>query len=123
MTGQIPARCRSATSFGPVCNQNSVIEFGLNENLQSPGKTGSNNIITRMWADAQRDGRQPNIGGALCESSIIPFLVPSYKVWWTAAARVPCSNAAKTRKSLKLEGVPQTRQQISAVSSPKFTIL
>jgi len=30
MTGQIPARCRSATSLGPVCDQDSVMEFGLN---------------------------------------------------------------------------------------------
>ena len=37
--------------------------------------------------------------------------------------RVPCSNAAKTRKTLKFAGVPQTHQQISAVSRPKFTIL
>jgi len=27
--GQIPACCRSATSFGPVCDQDSVMEFGL----------------------------------------------------------------------------------------------
>jgi len=26
---------------------------------------------------------QPNIGGALCKSSEIPFLVPRYKVWLT----------------------------------------
>jgi len=37
---------------------------------------------------------QPNIGGALCESSVIPFLVPRRKVWLTPAAGVPCSNAA-----------------------------
>ena len=37
---------------------------------------------------------QSNIGGALCESSVIPFLVPHHKVWLTAVARVPCSNAA-----------------------------
>jgi len=24
---------------------------------------------------------QPNIGGAVCESSVIPFLVPRRKVW------------------------------------------
>jgi len=38
---------------------------------------------------------QPNIDGALCESSVIPFLVglPRHIVWLTAAARVPCSNA------------------------------
>jgi len=37
---------------------------------------------------------QPNIGGALCESSVIPFLVRRRKVWLTPAAGVPCSNAA-----------------------------
>ena len=37
---------------------------------------------------------QPNIGGAVCESSVIPFLLPRHKVWLTAAARVPCSNGA-----------------------------
>jgi len=38
-----------------------------------------------MWADAQRDGQaiQPNTGGALCESSVIPLLVPRRKVWLT----------------------------------------
>jgi len=37
---------------------------------------------------------QPNIGVALCESSVIAFLVPRRKVWLTPAAGVPCSNAA-----------------------------
>jgi len=37
---------------------------------------------------------QPNIAGALCEGSVIPFPVPRHKVRLTAAARVPCSNAA-----------------------------
>ena len=37
---------------------------------------------------------QPNIGGAVCESSVIQFLVPCRKVWLTPAAGVPCSNAA-----------------------------
>jgi len=45
------------------------------------------------------------------------------KVWLTPTTRVPCSNAAKTRNPLKLAGQPQTRQQISAVIGPKFTIL
>jgi len=31
---------------------------------------------------------QPNIGGAVCESSVIPL------IWLTPAAGVPCSNAA-----------------------------
>jgi len=35
-----------------------------------------------------------NIGGDLCESSVIPFLVPRRKVWLMSAAEVPCSNAA-----------------------------
>jgi len=129
--------------------------------------------LTRMWADAPVMAAQPNIGGALCESSVFPFLVPRHKVWLTAAARVPCSNAAngrkvnfaagkipsggkspqkciysvpvqektsckvlltsverrqcsdeaKMRNRLKLAGVPQTRQRISAISGPKFTIV
>jgi len=123
---------------------------------------------------------QPNIGGALCESSVIPFLVRRRKLSLTPTARVPCSNAtnierktwtqsefctsqnsvtgqeprkmytrctspgdgrtscevwltsverrrysnkAKTRNPLKFAGVPQTRQQISAVGRRKFTIL
>jgi len=36
---------------------------------------------------------------------------------------MPNVMAAKTRNPLKFAGVPQTRQQISAVSKPKFTIL
>jgi len=83
-------------------------EFGANP------FSGSRDIsyTTRMWASAQRYGR--------------PALAPSIqgrKVWLTPITRVPCSNAAKTRNSLKFGGVPQTRQQISAVSRPKFTIL
>jgi len=41
---------------------------------------------------------QPNIGGALCKSSIIPFLVPCHKVWLTPAAGVLCSNTANIRE-------------------------
>ena len=44
-------------------------------------------------------------------------------VWLTPTTRVPCSNAAKTQKPLKLAGVPQTNETISADSMPKFTIL
>ena len=54
---------------------------------------------TRMWANAQRDGR------------------PDEHRWR------PLFNAAKTRNPLKFAGVPQTTGCISAVSRPKFTIL
>jgi len=37
---------------------------------------------------------QPNIGGAVCESSVIPFLVARRKVCLTPTAPVPRSNAA-----------------------------
>ena len=56
----------------------------------------------------------PNIGGALC-STPQRLLTPT--------TSVPCSNATKTRNPLKFTGVPQTRQQISAASGPKFTVL
>jgi len=56
----------------------------------------------------------PNIGGAS---------VQRRKVWLTPTTGVPCSNTAKTRNPLKLDGVPQTTGPISAASGPKFTIL
>jgi len=45
------------------------------------------------------------------------------KVRLALTARVPCTNAAKARNPLKLGGVPQTTERISAVSGPKFTVL
>jgi len=58
----------------------------------------------------------PNIGGALCST---PQSLADANCW------IPCSNAAKTRNPLKFAGVPQTRQQFSAVAviEPKFTKL
>jgi len=38
---------------------------------------------------------QPNIGDALCESSVITFLVRRRKVWLTPAAGLPCNAANK----------------------------
>jgi len=48
-----------------------------------------------MWANAQRDGRP---AGALC--STLQSLADAHY-------RVPCSNAAKTRNSLKFAGMPK----------------
>jgi len=45
------------------------------------------------------------------------------KVWLTPTSRVLRSNAVKTRNPLKFAVVPKTRQQISAVSRRKFTII
>ena len=56
----------------------------------------------------------PNIGGAL-------YSTPQSLA--DAHCYMPCSNAAKTRKPLKVAGVPQTPERISAASKPKFTIL
>ena len=57
-----------------------------------------------------------------CRILVAPS-VQRRKVWLTLTTRVPCSNVAKTRNPLKSAGVPQARQQISAVSRLKFTIL
>jgi len=54
----------------------------------------------------------PNIGGALCST---PQSLADAHYY------MPCSNAGKTRKPLKVAGVPQTPE--SAASRPKFTIL
>ena len=45
---------------------------------------------------------QVNIGGALCESSVIPFLVPSRKVWLTPAAKVLCSSTLAIQENARL---------------------
>ena len=67
-----------------------------------------------MWANAQRDGRP-------AEYRWRPLF--NTAVWLTPTTRVPCINAAKTRNPLKLLGVPQTNETISATSGRKFTIL
>jgi len=56
----------------------------------------------------------PNIGGALC---------PTPQSLADAHYYMPCSNAGKTQKPLKLAGGLQTGKPISAASGPKFTIL
>jgi len=48
-----------------------------------------------------------NIGGTLCST---PQSLADDHYW------MPCNNAARTQNLLKFAGVPQTRQQISAVS-------
>jgi len=67
-----------------------------------------------MWANAQRDSRPAEYRWRHLLNAV---------VWLTPTTRVPCSNAAKTRNPLKLTGVPQTNETISAASGPKFTVL
>jgi len=55
-----------------------------------------------------------NIGSAVCST---PQSLADTHYY------MPCSNAAKTRNPLKLAGVPQTNERISATRGPKFTIL
>jgi len=67
---------------------------------------------------------QPNIGGTLCESSVVPFLVPRHKVWLTAAARVPCSNAANIgeRKTWTQSELCSWQNSLRRQESPKMYI-
>jgi len=71
-------------------------------------------LITRMWANAQRDGRpayyswRPLFNGA---------------VWLTPTTSVLCSNAAKTRNPLNLQGCPKLAnrsQSLVGRSSPYY---
>ena len=55
-------------------------------------ETNRNQNVGRPMPNAM--AAQQNTGGALCKSSLIPYLVPCRKVWLTLAARVLCSNAA-----------------------------
>ena len=67
-----------------------------------------------MWANAQRDGRP-------AEYRWRPLF--NAAVGLTPTSRVPCSNAAKMRNSIKFAGVHQTNERISATRGLKFTIL
>ena len=64
-------------------------------------------VELEMWANAQHDGRP-------AEYRWRPLF--NAAVWLTPTTRVPCSNAAKMRNPLKLPGVPQTNETISAAS-------
>ena len=67
-----------------------------------------------MWANAQLDGRPAEYRWRPLFNAAVS-LMPT--------TRVPCSNTAKMRNSLKFAGVPQTGKPISAASGPKFTTL
>ena len=86
-------------------------------------KTISHLGATRIWADAQRNGRPAEYRWRRLRNFHNSVPCPRRKVWLMATAEVPCSNAAKMRNPLKFAGVPQTTGPISAASGPKFTIL
>jgi len=67
-----------------------------------------------MWANAQRDGRPAKYRWRPLFNAAVSL---------TPTTRVQCSNAAKTQNPLKVPGVPQTNERISAASGPKLTIL
>jgi len=69
---------------------------------------------TRMWANAHCDG---------CPAEYRWCPLFNAAVSLTPTTRVLCSNAAKMQNPLKLTGVRQTNETISAASRPKFTIL
>jgi len=64
----------------------------------------------------------PNVMADPAKYEVAPS-IQRRKVWLTPTTEVPCSNAAKTRNTLKLSGVIQTTGPISAASGQKFTIL
>ena len=81
-----------------------------------------------MWADARRDGLpakkyRPRWRRLRNFRNSIPCTTPQSLADARCRSAQPCSNAAKTQKTLKLPGVPQTNEMISADSGPKFTIL
>ena len=57
---------------------------------------------------------QPNIGGALCSSSVISFLLQRHKVWLTPAAGVPCTNATNIGNARLGRKVNFARGEISS---------
>jgi len=80
-------------------------------NLMPTTELLRSNSNTRMWANAQRDGRRAEYRWGCVNAA---------KFGWRPECR---ANAAKTRNPLKFAGVPQTGKPISAASGLKFTIL
>ena len=68
-----------------------------------------------LFAAVKTFANRPRIDKVIAMVRVAPF--------FDSQCRVPCSNAAKTRNPLKFAGVPQTLQQVSAASRPKFTTL
>jgi len=89
-------------SFSLLCVKSSVLRMTLKQRE------------LEIWANAKRYGRP-------AEYRWRPLL--NAAVWLMPTTRVPCSNAANMRNPLKLAGVPQTNETVSAASGPKFTIL
>jgi len=69
-----------------------------------------------MWTNAQRDGRS-------AEYRWRPLSNAAKFGWRPLLECMPYSNAAKTRNPLKFALMPQTPEQISAISGLRFTIL
>ena len=69
-----------------------------------------NTVYTRMWANAQRDGRPAKYRWRPLFNAAVSL---------TPTTRVPCY-AAKTRNPLKLAGVPKNNEMISAASRPRI---
>ena len=72
-------------------------------------------------ADAQRDDRPGEY--RWCPLRKFRDFIPCTTPQTLADALSSSAIAAKTRNPLKFAGVLQTRQQISAASRPKFTIV
>jgi len=68
---------------------------------------------------------QPNIGGAVYESSVIPFLVPRSKVWLSPTGRVPFINAANIgeRKTWTQSEVCTWQNAVREQEPPKYVYI
>ena len=64
----------------------------------------------------------PNIGGALCESYIIPFLLP--RLWLMPTASVPCSNADNTGecKTWTQSAFCTWQNSVKGKETPKYSV-
>jgi len=78
--------------------RNRTIHIGQMSYADPPKYCNVKQKQTRMWADAQRDGRPAEYWWRPCGSSIISFFVPCRNVWLMPITRVPCSNAANIRE-------------------------
>jgi len=103
-----PISCKSSAGQGKLAGQRPTFYHCATQNEFC---TGQNSV----------KGQEPPKMYTYCSSP--GDRQTSCKVWLASGERRRCSNEGKTRNPLKLARVLQTRQQISAASGSKFTIL
>jgi len=98
-----------------------------NNQLNLPHATEQKKVmkkLTRMWGDAQRNGRPAEYTWRLLQNLDNSITcIPRRKLWLTPTARVPCSNAANIEcKTLTQNEFCRWQNSVRGQEPPKIYI-